>query len=47
MTRTRRIVRAIGSFLRAILTEGNPGASPAGVERFRQEDGIGFGQGRL
>jgi hypothetical protein len=33
----KKILRSAGRFLRAIITEGNPGAGPAGTDRARQE----------
>jgi hypothetical protein len=32
----KKILRSVGQFLRAIFTEGNPGAGPAGTDRARQ-----------
>jgi hypothetical protein len=33
----KKILRSVGQFIRAIFTEGNPGAGPAGTDRARQE----------
>jgi hypothetical protein len=33
----KKILRSVGWFLRGIITEGNPGAGPAGTDRGRQE----------
>jgi hypothetical protein len=33
----KKVLRSVGRFLRAIMTEGNPGAGPAGTDRARQE----------
>jgi len=39
----KKILRSVGRFLRGIITEGNPGAAPAGADRARQEaDVIGM-----
>ena len=33
----KKVLRSVGRFLRAIITEGNPGAGPPGADRARQE----------
>jgi hypothetical protein len=38
----KKILRSIGWFLRSIFTEGNPGAGPAGTDRFREESNLSF-----
>jgi hypothetical protein len=36
----KKILRSVGWFLRGIITEGNPGAGPAGSDRARQESSV-------
>ncbi len=33
----KKILRSVGRFLRAVITEGNPGAGPAGADQARQQ----------